>query len=303
MPAESNIAHAHRLLLAHLREEKERGTDTVYIADRAGEALKCLPRQYAARAPARATPRVMQELPEPESAPGIASGDIPAAVSDEYAARGVARLSIPPGAATLEEKLAFVRQCAMDCAACREIGTLRDTMVFAVGNPRSSIMFVGEAPGFDEERQREPFVGRAGQKLTAIIQAMGVVREDVYISNIVKYRPSLPGQTTNNRAPTAEEMATCLPFIFAEIELISPKAIVALGKTSVAGLLNIEASLGSVRNRFHSFMGIPVMPTYHPSYILRSESKRDKRMVWEDMLMVMEHVGLPIAEKQRRYFL
>jgi DNA polymerase len=178
-------------------------------------------------------------------------------------------------------------------------------MVFAVGNPDADLMFIGEAPGAEEEKQREPFVGPAGQLLTKIVQTMGLKRESVYISNIVKFRPSTgaPNQGTANRAPTSEEMEASVGFVKREIEIVQPKLIVALGGTAMTGLLGIEDGVGRARGHLHRFEGWPTIVTYHPSYLLRSGELRDKRKVWEDMLFAMEHIGMPISEKQRGYFL
>ena len=205
--------------------------------------------------------------------------------------------------------LAEIAAQAGKAAAPRELGTLRDIMVFATGNPEAELMFIGEAPGAEEERQREPFVGPAGQLLTKIIQAMGLARSSVYISNICKFRPVVNDgrpQNNRNRAPSKIEMDSCLPFINAEIDIIQPRVIVALGSTALTGL-GIEGSVSRLRGQFHEFRGIPVMATYHPSYLLRCEQddgggRREKRLVWEDMLQVMERLGLPISEKQRAYF-
>jgi DNA polymerase len=167
-------------------------------------------------------------------------------------------------------------------------------------------MFVGEAPGYDEERLGEPFVGKAGQLLDKIIAAMGLKRSDVYISNIVKWRPGTSGsgdQGTANRKPTAEEMEAAKPYVLEEIAIIQPRTIVALGATAAAGLLGDESPVGSLRSKFHDLGGTPVMVTYHPSYLLRSGSNADKRKVWEDLLMVMDHLGMPVSEKQRGFFL
>lgn len=216
---------------------------------------------------------------------------------------GASDLEVPGG--SREEKLANLAQMAEESQAARELGTLRSTMVFAVGNPNAEIMFVGEAPGAEEERQREPFVGPAGQLLTKIISAMGVKRSDVYITNICKYRPSIENQGTGNRKPTAQEMSACLPFILAEVDIIRPKIIIALGGTASEGL-GIEGSVSRNRGRFHSLKNIPVVVTYHPSYLLRQEKeglgRQAKRQSWEDMLMAMEKAGLPITEKQRNFF-
>jgi DNA polymerase len=191
----------------------------------------------------------------------------------------------------------------------RELGTLRDIMVFAVGNPDADIMFIGEAPGAEEEKQREPFVGPAGQLLTKIIQAMGLRRSDVYISNVCKFRPKIDDgrmQGSKNRAPTTGEMLACQPYIMAEINIIKPRAIVCLGATASTGL-GIEGTVGRLRGRIQEWRGHPLAVTYHPSYLLRREAEdggglAEKRLVWEDMMRVMETVGLPISDKQRAYF-
>lgn len=176
-------------------------------------------------------------------------------------------------------------------------------MVFGVGNIDAELMFVGEAPGADEDEQGEPFVGKAGQLLTKIIQAMNLTRERVYIANILKCRPDTPGQTTGNRKPTPQEMQTCIPFLHEQIDLIRPKVLVALGSTAVEGLLGKTAGITRLRGTWQTYRGIPLMPTYHPAYLLRNQAPAEKRKVWEDMLQVMERLGMPISEKQRRYFL
>lgn len=204
----------------------------------------------------------------------------------------------------VEEKLAYLRERAQQWKAARALGTLRDTMVFATGNPHARLMLVGEAPGYDEERLQEPFVGKAGQKLNQILAAMGLKREEVYISNVCKFRPSMgDNQGTANRAPSDAEIAACLPLILAEIRAIRPGCIVCLGGTSAKGLLGSNASVSALRGQWHECQGIPVRVTYHPSYLLRNESLSAKRAVWEDMLAAMEHLQLPISEKQRSYFL
>ncbi|MFM2198481.1 MAG: hypothetical protein RLZZ505_1913 [Verrucomicrobiota bacterium] len=202
------------------------------------------------------------------------------------------------------EQLAGLRKQAERWAPAMALGTLREKMVFATGNPDAAIMLVGEAPGYNEEKEGEPFVGPAGQKLNDILKAMGLKREDVYISNLVKFRPSLPKQTTNNRKPTPEEMAACLPLVMAEISVVQPKLIIALGGTAAEGLLGLEGTVGSMRGKWHEVSGIPARVTYHPSYLLQSGGSNDvKRALWEDMLAAMERLGMPISDKQRGYFL
>lgn len=177
-------------------------------------------------------------------------------------------------------------------------------MVFSTGNPEADFMLVGEAPGYQEEKQHEPFVGPAGQKLDQIVTAMGLSRAEVYLSNVCKFRPAMKNQTTGNRKPSPEEMATNLPFLRAEIDIVKPKVIIALGGTAAEGLLAEKKAVGQLRGDWYQFQGIPLRITYHPSYLLRqNEGLTEKRMVWEDMLAVMEKLGLPISEKQRAYFL
>lgn len=205
-----------------------------------------------------------------------------------------------------EAKLAAfaeLRERALVCQKCPHLAASRKNVVFGVGDINSPLMFVGEAPGADEDEQAEPFVGKAGQLLTRMIQTMGFTRETVYIANILKCRPDTPGQAYGNRKPTAEEMKTCLPYLLAQIDLIQPKVMVALGATAVQGLFGSAAGITRLRGQFQTFRNIPVMPTYHPAYLLRNQSMAEKRKVWEDLLQVMEKLALPISEKQRNYFL
>jgi DNA polymerase len=177
-------------------------------------------------------------------------------------------------------------------------------LVFGVGNLDAKIFFCGEAPGADEEIQGIPFVGRAGQLLTKIIAAMGLAREEVYIGNIMNWRPEMDTDV-GNRPPTQEEMQYCLPYLIEQVRIVKPEAIVALGATAVSGLLGYDRGrkMSSVRGNWHEFCGIPLMITFHPSYLLRNGTNRMKRVVWEDMMQVMERVGMVISERQRRYFL
>ncbi|MFD2257640.1 uracil-DNA glycosylase [Luteolibacter algae] len=201
------------------------------------------------------------------------------------------------------EQLSNLRQQAERWAPARALGSLRETMVFATGNPDARIMLVGEAPGYNEEKETEPFVGPAGKKLNDILKAMGIKREDVYISNLVKFRPSMPRQTTNNRKPTPEEMAACLPLVMAEISVVKPEIIIALGGTAAEGLIGLQGSVGSMRGKWHEVSGVPTRVTYHPSYLLQSgASNQIKRSLWEDMLAAMEKLEMPISEKQRSFF-
>jgi len=181
-----------------------------------------------------------------------------------------------------DEALAAIRDDIGDCTRCK-LHTGRKNIVFGVGNPESPLMFVGEGPGADEDEQGIPFVGRAGGLLTQIITAMGYERDAVYIANIVKCRP--PG----NRAPEPDEIAACGPFLRRQIEAIKPRVIVALGSTAAQALLGTTQPISRLRGRFHDLDGVRVMPTFHPSYLLRTPSA--KRDVWEDMKLVMKALG------------
>lgn len=198
---------------------------------------------------------------------------------------------------------AELRQRVIPCVKCAHLAATRRNVVFGVGDINAQIMFVGEAPGADEDAQGEPFVGRAGQLLTRIIVAMGLSRETVYIANILKCRPDMPRGSTGNRKPTPEEMQTCIPFLHEQIDLIQPKVLVALGATAVEGLLGKTIGITRLRGQWRSYRGIPLMPTFHPSFLLRPDGAREKRKVWEDMMQVMEKIGRPISDRQRNFFL
>jgi uracil-DNA glycosylase family 4 len=185
--------------------------------------------------------------------------------------------SIPQSTETLEDIWRDIGDCTR-CALCSG----RTQVVNTHGNPNARLMFVGEAPGADEDAQGKPFVGRAGQLLTKMIEAMGLKREEVIIGNVNRCRP--PG----NRQPTLEEAAICRPFLFREIAAVRPEVIVVMGNTALRNLLEIKAGISSVRGRFQDYQGIKVMPTFHPAYLLRDPSK--KRETWEDLKKVIEYL-------------
>lgn len=169
-----------------------------------------------------------------------------------------------------------------DCTRCKLSQLGRKQVVNSVGNFNAGLMFVGEAPGADEDEQGEPFVGRAGQLLTKIIEGIGLSREDVFIGNINRCRPP------KNRAPEPDETVECKPFILREIAVVKPKVIVVLGATAAQNLLETNTPIGKLRGRFHDFRGTKVMPTFHPAYLLRDPNK--KREVWDDMKMVRDYL-------------
>jgi uracil-DNA glycosylase len=220
---------------------------------------------------------------------------------DTLFAEPTAATALTPEAIALA--MAELKERASICVKCPHLASSRKNVVFGVGDIHSPLMFVGEAPGADEDAQGEPFVGRAGELLTKIIQTMGLSRSTVYIANILKCRPDTPGQRAGNRKPTAEEMQTCIPYLHGQIDLIQPRVLVALGATAVEGLLGKTAGITRLRGHWQIYRGIPLMPTYHPAFLLRNQSMAEKRKVWEDMLQVLEKLGRPVTEKQRAYFL
>jgi DNA polymerase len=185
--------------------------------------------------------------------------------------------SAPAARPTLEG----VRTALGECARCKLHAT-RTQIVFGVGNPNARLVFVGEAPGADEDAQGEPFVGRAGQLLTKIIEAMGMRREDVYICNIIKCRPP------NNRTPEADEIVACQPFLLEQLRAIGPQFICALGGPATQTLLQTKEPISRLRGRFHDYHGIPLLPTFHPAFLLRNPS--EKKTVWEDMKLLLRHM-------------
>jgi len=210
---------------------------------------------------------------------------------------------LTPTNGSVSERIEALKGQTAQWPAFTKLGTLRSTMVFSMGDPEADIMLVGEAPGFQDERAQSPFAGHAGDKLVGILKAMGLQRENVYITNVVKYRPAMADQSTGNRKPSEAEVAASLPFLNEEISIVQPKIIIALGATAARALTGGQGSLVSQRGAWHSYEGTPVRVSYHPSYLLHSEkSLSDKRQVWEDMLAVMEKMEMPISEKQRGYF-
>jgi len=186
------------------------------------------------------------------------------------------------------DRLRLIREEIGDCKRCR-LCQKRTQIVFGVGNPSARVLFVGEGPGQEEDRQGIPFVGRAGQLLTDIItKGMGLKRQDVYIANVVKCRPP------ENRTPQPDEMAACLPFLEAQIEAIRPEVIVALGATACQGLLGSPVQITKIRGKWTDYRGTALMPTFHPSYLLRNPAA--KKEVWDDIQKVMAKLGLSIRK-------
>jgi len=325
-----------------LRRLKESGVNAVYLDDATEKLLEALQQAEpgepgAERVPTAGegeTPAVRTEgatdqgASDPVAAPAdkpaadlrtlMAEAENPARKREREARRsvdappaadaqpGIAPIPAPPEVGlpegTKQERWNWLRERVLKCPVCREHVRPGKQIVFGIGNLDADVFFCGEAPGEEEEIQGEPFVGKAGQLLTKIIRAMGLKREDVYIGNIMNWRPET-GQAFGNRPPQAQEMAFCLPYLRGQLEIVQPRVIVALGNTAVKGLIgDTGQSLGKLRGCWHAFEGTPLMITYHPSYLLRNNTNRTKRLVWEDMLAVMERTGLPISDRQREYF-
>ena len=239
-----------------------------------------------------------------DSKPAVAQDYKPAVSPISKSADGPIR-NPQPATGDPQKIAAFtaLRERVMACVKCEHLASSRKNVVFGVGNINAQLMFVGEAPGVDEDIQGEPFVGRAGELLTKIIQAMGLQRSDVYIANILKCRPDTPGQSSGNRKPTSDEMATCVPYLHEQIDLIRPRVLVGLGATAIEGLLGKTIGIMKLRGNWQTYRGTPLMPTFHPAYLLRNQALSEKRRVWEDMLQVMAKLNLPISDRQRGYFL
>jgi uracil-DNA glycosylase len=189
--------------------------------------------------------------------------------------------------------LGMLREFIGDCTRCK-LAPGRTKLVFGVGNPNAELMFVGEAPGADEDLRGEPFVGRAGQLLTDIIErGMGLSRDNVYLCNVIKCRPP------NNRNPESDEVSACEPFLFRQIDLVHPKVIVGLGTFAVQALLKVKTPISRLRGNWHEVRGIKMMPTFHPAYLLRNPA--DKRLVWTDIREVMKLLGQPIPPRNTRH--
>ncbi|MCD8482311.1 MAG: uracil-DNA glycosylase [Verrucomicrobia bacterium] len=285
-------------VIEELKRLRREGVESIYLADNTVDNFL-----LAMRADAGGELEAQLDMPEGHGEVKLKPGEI--------AVQGLVEtgnlppppvLQIPAG--TKVEKLQWLKERVLACPECNKHVKPGKKVVFGVGDPNARIFFCGEAPGADEEEQGEPFVGKAGDTLNGMIKGMGLSRDQVYIGNIMNWRPEMP-TPYGNRPPTREEMAFCLPYLRAQIEIVRPEVIVALGNTATEGLLGPDKkrTMKSIRGKWFEFDGIPLIPTYHPSYLLRNSTNRSKREVWEDMLAVMEHLALPISEKQRNYFL
>ena len=259
----AEIARQARALLGQVRESRWPGFEPPVTA--------ASPPAAAPVPPARATPRTAPVPARQRAAPGPVRPPVSTPPPREE----------PNPWISLEQ----VAQAVSSCAKCLLHAT-RTRTVPGEGDPKARLMFVGEAPGADEDRLGRPFVGAAGKLLDSMIRAMGLAREEVFIANVLKCRP--PG----NRDPLDHEIAACLPYLRAQIELIRPEIICTLGRHASHALLGRTDSLSRLRGRFFDFSGTPLMPTYHPSYLLRTPA--DKKQAWADLQQIMQRLGLPL---------
>ena len=241
----------------------------------------------------RSSSRVSEVRSEARASPNPPAPPAPRSIANP--------IQLPSG--TKAERLAALKKQTSACTICPHLAKSRTQVVFGVGDPEAKLMFVGEAPGADEDEQGEPFVGRAGQLLTKMIAAMELTREKVYIANVLKCRPDMPSKGSGNRKPTRDEMDACLPYLRTQVSVIAPQVIIALGSTAVEGLFGPQKTpISRLRGNWLELDGVPVRPTFHPSYLLHNQDMALKRLVWIDLLAAMERLGLPISEKQRGFF-
>src|SRR4051794_4493214 len=232
----------------------------------------------------RCEPKDIRRLESPRAPIGNAKPAIPHVDTRHAASQTRDALPVLNRSAALNEILTDIGECTR----CR-LHKGRTKLVFGVGNINADIMFIGEGPGADEDKQGEPFVGRAGQLLNNMITAMGIKREDVYIANVVKCRPP------DNRTPEKDECDTCSPFLMRQIDVIQPKMIVALGAVAAKNLLGINDSMGNLRGKIYDFKGTKLVATYHPAYLLRDP--RQKAEAWKDLQIVMRELGMAVPKK------
>lgn len=278
----AEFAFLRAALEAHLHALSDSGADALPPCDeRTLEARRARYRDLA-RASAN-DPAVPAEAVPVEAVPveAVPAEAVPAAPP----------FPSPPAAVSgdANSRLQLLQTEVQGCTRCA-LHTTRTQTVFARGTGRSGVCFIGEGPGADEDAEGLPFVGAAGQLLDRMIAGMGLTRDDVYVCNIVKCRPP------KNRKPEREEMDACRPYLTEQIDLVAPRVIVALGATAVEGLLGVRG-IQRLRGQWRLYRGqIPVMPTFHPAYLLREPSA--KRLVWSDLKLVLEHLGLPVPERR-----
>lgn len=201
------------------------------------------------------------------------------------------------------QRLEALRTEAMKCSLCPDLAAQRAQVVFGSGSVEAALMIIGEAPGAEEDQEGRPFAGEAGELLEKMLKVMGLSMGEVYVTNVLKCHPQVPGEPGALRAPQASELERCLPYLATQISIVQPKVIVAMGAGAMHALFGGRTPMGSLRSQWHALRGIPVMPTFHPRYLLRNDDLRERRKVWEDLMQVMERLGLAVTARHRSFFL
>ena len=298
-----NLASATKALLEELIRMRSDGVERVFLQDETIDDLQklLLPDQRKVSSSENTVEDLSVNEPVAKALPQPSSPKEDGDVTDPLLPEPPSFM-LPEG--TKEMKWEWLRKKVLGCETCNEQLNPKAKVVFGEGDLDADLFLCGEAPGADEEMAGSPFVGPAGELLMKILSAMGLSREQVYIGNILNWRPRHT-RAFGNRPPTQEEMNFCLPYLKGQLEIVEPKVVVALGKTATDGLLGHDPQrrLGQVRGSWHDALGFPMMVTYHPSYLLHNPSKTSKRKVWEDFLLVMEKLEMTVSEKQKGFFL
>lgn len=281
--------------LMYLRESGQThlsmSADTIQI-------LKYQAKAFSLNKPTSSVNRKLDQ--EPRSAAVTTSVESFARENSKRASSVVTNLSGSEKAQRLETLAHTIKKCS----TCSEYFKNYRNFIFGAGNFEAELVFVGEAPGIEEDEEGQPFVGKAGQILTKMILAMGLTREQVYLTTLVKFKPDMPKGSLQVRKPTMDEIKVSLPYLLAQIEIIKPKVIISLGATVTEALLKLDSnSAVAQRGVWNEIDGMMILPTFHPGYLLTHTSNEDKRLAWEDLLKVMKQIQLPISEKQLSYFL
>lgn len=281
------------------------GMDRVFIEDRTMALLTPTPPVATAPAPTPAQPIDLQSAidsspkptrPEPKISPQKRATEPTRSLPD------TPTIELPAGDAS--SQMQWLKEQISNSPTCNELLRKDEQIVFGSGALDADVFYCGEAPGEEEAEVGRPFQGEAGKLLDKILSAMGLNREAVYMTNVLKWRPQ-HNKPYGNRPPTQEEMEYCLPYLKAQIAIVRPKVIIGLGNATVPGLLGPDPNrkMASIRGTWQTFEGIPLIFTFQPSYLLFNDTMKTKRMAWEDMLKAMEKIDLPVSEKQRGYFL
>jgi uracil-DNA glycosylase len=273
--------HPESEILRMATERKERGSRSSTAAIQKLESLERAGMKQLPKPGRRKSPQANVSSDVSSPAPGLPASSYFSAAQPRAIAQSLAEPMSIGG-----DSLEVIRQEVAACRSCDELATSRTQTVFGVGNPQARLCFLGEAPGADEDQQGEPFVGRAGQLLTKIIEACTLSRSDVYILNVLKCRP--PG----NRTPLPDEVSNCRGFLDRQLQLIQPEYLCCLGAVAAQTLLQTDAPIGRMRGKFFDYQGIAVMCTYHPAYLLRNPAA--KKDVWEDMKLLMRKMGVEL---------